>query len=118
MLPLRDLFSSLFFVSVGMLLNVSFALQHAVTIVLIVTGLLLGKFVTGAVATLALRYPLRTAVLTGLALAQIGEFSFVLARAGMVSGLIGDEMYQVFIAAAVITMLARHFVAGGSGRGR
>ena len=61
-------------------------------------------------ATLALRYPLRTAVLTGLALAQIGEFSFVLARAGMVSGLIGDEMYQVFIAAAVITMLAAPFL--------
>ena len=63
-------------------------------------------------ATLALRYPLRTAVLTGLALAQIGEFSFVLARAGMVSGLIGDEMYQVFIAAAVITMLAAPFCCG------
>jgi CPA2 family monovalent cation:H+ antiporter-2 len=109
-LPLRDLFSSLFFVSVGMLLNVGFALQHAGTIVLIVVGLFLGKFLTGAVATLALRYPLRTAVLTGLALAQIGEFSFVLARAGMVSGLIGDEMYQVFIAAAVITMLAAPFL--------
>jgi CPA2 family monovalent cation:H+ antiporter-2 len=109
-LPLRDLFSSLFFVSVGMLLNVGFALQHTVAIVLIVLGILLGKFVTGAVATLALRYPLRTAVLTGLALAQIGEFSFVLARAGMVSGLIRDEMYQVFIAAAVITMLAAPFL--------
>ncbi len=109
-LPLRDLFSSLFFVSVGMLLNVGFALHHAETIVLIVMGLLLGKFVTGAVATLALRYPLRTAVLTGFALAQIGEFSFVLARAGMLSGLIGDEMYQVFIAAAVITMLVAPFL--------
>ena len=109
-LPLRDLFSSLFFVSVGMLLNGGFALSHAGTIVLIVMGLLVGKFVTGAVATLALRYPLRTAVLTGLALAQIGEFSFVLARAGMASGLIGDEMYQVFIAAAVITMLAAPFL--------
>ena len=109
-LPLRDLFSSLFFVSVGMLLNGGFALDHAGTIVLIVMGLLLGKFVTGAVATLALRYPLRTAVLTGLALAQIGEFSFVLARAGMASGLIGDAMYQVFIAAAVITMLAAPFL--------
>jgi CPA2 family monovalent cation:H+ antiporter-2 len=109
-LPLRDLFSSLFFVSVGMLLNVGFALQHAGTIVLIVLGLSLGKFITGAVATSALHYPLRTAVLTGFALAQIGEFSFVLARAGVVNGLIGDEMYQVFIAAAVITMLAAPFL--------
>src|SRR5919108_981104 len=109
-LPLRDLFSSLFFVSVGMLLNVGFALQHAVTIVLIVIAIVLGKFITGAVATLALRYPLRTMVLTGLALAQIGEFSFVIARAGLVSGLIGEEMYQVFVAAAVITMLAAPFL--------
>jgi monovalent cation:H+ antiporter-2, CPA2 family len=109
-LPLRDLFSSLFFVSVGMLLNVAFALQHAMTIALIVTGILLGKFVTGAVATLALGYPLRVAVLTGLGLAQIGEFSFVLARAGMAGGLIGEEMYQVFVAAAVITLLAAPFL--------
>jgi monovalent cation:H+ antiporter-2, CPA2 family len=109
-LPLRDLFSSLFFVSVGMLLNMGFALHHVVTIVLIVIGILLGKFITGAAATLALGYPLRTAVLTGLALAQIGEFSFVLARAGSVSGLIGEEMYQVFVASAVITMLAAPFL--------
>jgi CPA2 family monovalent cation:H+ antiporter-2 len=111
-LPLRDLFSSLFFVSVGMLLNVGFSVIHAGTIVLIVVGLVLGKSLIGAVATLALRYPLRTAVLTGLALAQIGEFSFVIARAGMVSGLIGEETYQVFIAAAVITMLAAPFLLG------
>jgi monovalent cation:H+ antiporter-2, CPA2 family len=109
-LPLRDLFSSLFFVSVGMLLNVGFALQHAITIVLIVTGILLGKFVTGVVATVAMGYPLRTAVLTSLALAQIGEFSFVLVRAGLMGGLMAEEMYQVFVAAAVITMLAAPFL--------
>ena len=109
-LPLRDLFSSLFFVSVGMLLNVGFALQYAMTIVMIVMGVLLGKSVTGLVATVAMGYPLRTAVLTGLALAQIGEFSFVLARAGLVTGLIGEEMYQVFVAAAVVTMLATPFL--------
>jgi CPA2 family monovalent cation:H+ antiporter-2 len=109
-LPLRDLFSSLFFVSVGMLLHVGFALQHAATIGLVVVGVLLGKSITGAVATLAMGYPLRTAVLTSLALAQIGEFSFVLARAGMGADLIGAEVYQVFVAAAVITMLAAPFL--------
>ncbi len=105
-LPLRDLFSSVFFVSVGMLLNVGFALQHAVTVVAIVAGILLGKVCTGMVATLMMGYPLRTAVLTGLTLAQIGEFSFVLARAGLGAHLMGEEIYQVFVAAAVITMLA------------
>jgi monovalent cation:H+ antiporter-2, CPA2 family len=109
-LPLRDLFSSLFFVSVGMLLNVGFALQHAMTIVVIVGGILLGKVLTGAVATLAMGYPLRIAVLTAMALAQIGEFSFVLARAGFAADLISEEIYQEFVAAAVITMLAAPFL--------
>src|SRR5919106_5066926 len=83
-LPLRDLFSSLFFVSVGMLFNIGFALPHLGTILAMVGGILAGKTVIGAVATLAMGYPPRIAVLTGLALAQIGEFSFVLARAGLV----------------------------------
>jgi monovalent cation:H+ antiporter-2, CPA2 family len=109
-LPLRDLFSSLFFVSVGMLLNVGFALQHAMTIVVIVGGILLGKVLTGAVATLAMGYPLRIALLTAMALAQIGEFSFVLARAGLVADLISEEIYQQFVAAAVLTMLAAPFL--------
>jgi CPA2 family monovalent cation:H+ antiporter-2 len=109
-LPLRDLFSSLFFVSVGMLLNIDFALQHAFTIAVIVVGILLIKICTGMAATLAMRYPLRTAVLTGLSLAQIGEFSFVLARAGLGAELIGEEIYQEFVAAAVITMLATPFL--------
>jgi monovalent cation:H+ antiporter-2, CPA2 family len=109
-LPLRDLFSSLFFVSVGMLLNVGFALQHAVNIVVIVGGILLGKAFTGMVATLAMGYPLRIAMLTSLALAQIGEFSFVLARAGLVADLISEEIYQQFVAASVLTMLAAPFL--------
>jgi monovalent cation:H+ antiporter-2, CPA2 family len=109
-LPLRDLFSSLFFVSVGMLLHVGFALQHAMTIVVIVGGILLGKVLTGAVATLAMGYPLRIALLTAMALAQIGEFSFVLARAGFAADLISEDIYQEFVAAAVITMLAAPFL--------
>jgi CPA2 family monovalent cation:H+ antiporter-2 len=109
-LPLRDLFSSLFFVSVGMLLNVGFALQHLPTLTAVVTGILCGKALTGAAATVALRYPLRIAVLTGLALAQIGEFSFVLARTGLIVGLLSEPSYQVFVAAAVLTMLATPFL--------
>jgi monovalent cation:H+ antiporter-2, CPA2 family len=109
-LPLRDLFSSLFFVSVGMLLNVEFALQHVAVIAVIVVAIFLIKTFAGTVATLAMSYPLRIAVLTGLSLAQIGEFSFVLARAGFAADLIGEETYQEFVAAAVITMLATPFL--------
>jgi len=89
---------------------VEFALQHAPIIALIVAGIFLIKTCTGLVATLALKYPLRVAVLTGLSLAQIGEFSFVLARAGLSANLIGQEIYQEFVAAAVITMLATPFL--------
>jgi MFS family permease len=66
---------------------------------------------TATVATIAMGYPLRTAVLTSMALAQIGEFSFVLARGGLVANLMGEEIYQVFVAAAVITMLASPAIA-------
>lgn len=106
MLPLRDLVSGLFFVSVGMLLNVGFALHHLPTITVVVTGILFGKALTAAAATVALGYPPRIAVLTGLALAQIGEFSFVLARTGVLAGLLSEPIFQVFVAAAVVTMLA------------
>jgi CPA2 family monovalent cation:H+ antiporter-2 len=109
-LPLRDLFSSLFFVSVGMLFNVGFALQHLGTILLVVGSILVGKTVIGMIATMAMGYPPRIGVLTGVALAQIGEFSFVLARAGLAAGLIGDTIYQEFVAAAVVTMLATPFL--------
>jgi CPA2 family monovalent cation:H+ antiporter-2 len=109
-LPLRDLFSSLFFVSVGMLFNVQFVAQQLVTILVIVGSILIGKTAIGAAATLAMGYPPRTAVLVGLALAQIGEFSFVLARAGFAAGLIDDMIYQEFVAAAVVTMLATPFL--------
>jgi CPA2 family monovalent cation:H+ antiporter-2 len=109
-LPLRDLFSSLFFVSVGMLFDVQFALAHPLTISVMVMGIVLGKALTGTAATAAMRYPPRVAILTGLALAQIGEFSFVLARAGFAAGLMTDDVYQTFVAAAVVTMLATPFL--------
>jgi CPA2 family monovalent cation:H+ antiporter-2 len=109
-LPLRDLFSSLFFVSVGMLLDVGLALRHPGTIIAIVAGIVIGKVLTGATATLATGYPIRIAVLTGLALSQIGEFSFVLARAGFSAGLLTEPIYQQFVAAAVVTMLTTPFL--------
>jgi CPA2 family monovalent cation:H+ antiporter-2 len=109
-LPLRDLFSSLFFVSVGMLFDVGFAVRHLGTIAVIVGGILIGKTLIGAAATMAMGYPPRIGILTGLALAQIGEFSFVLARAGLAAGLLGEAIYQEFVAAAVVTMLATPFL--------
>ncbi|MBE0642962.1 MAG: cation:proton antiporter [Bacteroidetes bacterium] len=103
-LPFRDLFTSFFFVSVGMLLSPAYILAYPVTVLLLTAAVLLGKtvFTTGAV--LLLRYPLRTALLTGLGLSQIGEFSFILSRVGVAEGLMNTEYYQLFLSVSVLTM--------------
>jgi CPA2 family monovalent cation:H+ antiporter-2 len=104
-LPLRDLFNILFFVSIGMLLNVHAVLQQFPLIISAVLAILFIKFATSTLTTIALGYPLRIAVLVGVALAQIGEFSFVLSKTGLSYNLISDGEYQVFLATAIITMM-------------
>jgi monovalent cation:H+ antiporter-2, CPA2 family len=84
--PFRDLLVSLFFISIGMLLDLGNLARFAVPAVAVVASVLLLKFVSGAVPVLAWGYPLRTAALVGLGIAQIGEFSFVLARTGHGAG--------------------------------
>ncbi|OIN98406.1 MAG: potassium transporter KefB [Desulfovibrionaceae bacterium CG1_02_65_16] len=103
-MPFRDVFTSLFFISVGMLLDVGYLAQHLAP-VLGATGAVLGlKAVMGALAAYLLGYPLRPAIMVGLALCQIGEFSFVLAKVGLTHGLVDAEGYQLFLAASIMTM--------------
>ena len=104
-LPFRDSFLGMFFVSVGMLLNIEYIFDHVFMItvaVLLIFGL---KIVTGMIASLSLGTPLRTSVHTGLGLAQIGEFSFILAVAGRASGLMTEDFYQLFLSSSVATMM-------------
>ena len=103
-LPFRDVFTSFFFVSVGMLLDPVFVLEHPLPVVGLAAAVIVGKGLLAAVAALVLRYPLRTALLAGLGLAQIGEFSFILSRVGVSNGLLGGTDYQLFLAVSVITM--------------
>lgn len=115
-LPFRDTLSSLFFVSVGMLLDLGFVAAHLPVVVGVVVGMLLLKFATAAVPTARLGFPPRAWLLSGLALAQIGEFSFVLAESGRHAKLLGDDGYQLFLAAAVLTMgLTPFLMAAGPG---
>ncbi|SHN70685.1 cation:proton antiporter [Desulfovibrio litoralis] len=109
-LPFRDVFTSLFFISVGMLLNVQFFLGHLVDVGFLVTIIIFGKTIIILLVVLALKYPLRPAIITGLSLAQIGEFSFVLAKAGLDQKLISGDGYQVFLAASILTMVATPFL--------
>ncbi|QDG50913.1 sodium:proton exchanger [Persicimonas caeni] len=105
-LPFRDLFNSLFFVSVGMLfsptvfMNMPFELIGLIVAVFVIKALIAGTVI------LVLGYGLRVAVLVGIGLAQVGEFSFVLAREGLRVELLSPDQYSVFLAVSVITMAA------------
>jgi CPA2 family monovalent cation:H+ antiporter-2 len=108
-LPFRSLFNAVFFVSVGMLLDLSFFFEQPLLLLGGVAGVLLVKALVTIIAALVLGYPLRIAVGVGLTLAQIGEFSFVLERTGRAAGLspmgLGPAGEQVFIVTAVLLML-------------
>lgn len=108
-LPLRTIFNAIFFVSVGMLMDVNFFIQNLPLVLAVAAGVLLLKGVLTTATVLALGYPLRIAAVVGLTLAQIGEFSFVLERAGNVVGLspagLGTAGEQTFIAVSVLLML-------------
>ena len=109
-LPLQIVFSAAFFVSVGMLLDLSFLLEHLPMVLGAVVALLAIKAVSTSAALLVLRTPPAVAVAAGLTLAQVGEFSFVLAQAGAAEGLtpagLGPDGTQGFIAATVLLLAA------------
>jgi len=105
-LPFRDIFASFFFISIGMLLNVDFLLKNPGTIALLTLGVLFLKTLLAGSAALLLKFPLRTAVLVGLALCQIGEFSFILSKAGQSQGIFSGDGYQMFLDVTIITMVA------------
>jgi CPA2 family monovalent cation:H+ antiporter-2 len=109
-MPFRDYFSSLFFISVGMLLQIGYLREHWILLVLMTTVLALLK--TGLVVVTAriLRYPIRIALLAGLALAQIGEFAFLLAQQGQARGLMNGEVFQMFVNTSILSMLATPFI--------
>jgi CPA2 family monovalent cation:H+ antiporter-2 len=109
-LPFRDVFMSFFFVSVGMLLDAGFLIRQPVLIVLIASGVLLLKAVIAGVVTMLLGFPLRTGILVGLILSQVGEFSFILSKTGIEHGLLAGENYQMFLSASVLTMAAAPFI--------
>ena len=109
-IPFRDIFLSFFFVSIGMLLDIRYLLSEPFNIFLIAGGVILLKTFSGTFATLLLGYPLRTTLLTGFALSQVGEFSFVLSKFGMQYGLLNTGIYQVFLAVSVISMGAAPFI--------
>lgn len=109
-LPFRDIFTSFFFVSVGMLLDVGFFLENPALILLITLLVILLKAVIAGGVAFILGFPVRTTVIVGLMLSQIGEFSFILSGIGIENELISSFNYQVFLSVTVISMALAPFL--------
>ena len=103
-LPLRDAFSVLFFVSVGMLFEPAILLEQPVHVLGVVAIIICGKSIAALGLVLAFRYPLNTALTVSASLAQIGEFSFILAGLGLSLGLLPDEGMSLVLAGALISI--------------
>jgi CPA2 family monovalent cation:H+ antiporter-2 len=111
-LPLRDAFSVLFFISVGMLFDPRVLLAQPLQVLAVVAIIVLGKSLVAAALVLALRYPLNAALTVSASLAQIGEFSFILAGLGMSLGLLPTEGQSLILAGALISITLNPLLFG------
>ena len=109
-LPLQDAFAVLFFVSVGMLFDPSILLRQPLEVLAVVLIVLLGKSAAALAIVLGFRYPLHTALTISASLAQIGEFSFILAALGVSLGLLPTEAQSLIVAGALLTITLNPFV--------
>lgn len=103
-LPLRDAFSVLFFVSVGMLLNPRILIDEPIKVLAVLAILVLGKSIAAFLIVLVFRYPMHTALTVSASLAQIGEFSFILASTGRSLGLLSEEGQSLILAGAIFSI--------------
>jgi monovalent cation:H+ antiporter-2, CPA2 family len=108
--PIRDIFASLFFVSIGMLIDPVFLWNNLELILGLVALVFVGKFLIVTPLVRLFRYPLKTAIIVGLGLAQIGEFSFVLASEGQTLGLVSRRVYLLILGTTAVTLVLTPFV--------
>jgi CPA2 family monovalent cation:H+ antiporter-2 len=104
LIPFKDTFTSFFFVSIGMLLDLHFVLINYQLVILTVFLVIATKTIIGGGTAFLLGHTFKGTVLVGLALSQVGEFSFILAKTGLDYTIISDYYYQLFLAVAIITM--------------
>ncbi len=109
-LPFRDAFSVLFFVSVGMLFDPGVLIQQPLQVLAVVAIIVVGKTLAAFLLVMAFRYPLNTALTVSASLAQIGEFSFILAGLGVSLGLLPREGMSLILAGALISISLNHLV--------
>ncbi|MCC6150188.1 MAG: cation:proton antiporter [Planctomycetes bacterium] len=103
-LPLRDLFASLFFLSLGMYFDIRAFVDHPIAVALVFVGILGGKGLIAALAAMAMRFPARVATIGGIGMAQFSEMGFVLATLPQASGIVSADVLRVIFAAGILTM--------------
>jgi CPA2 family monovalent cation:H+ antiporter-2 len=104
LIPFKDAFASFFFVSIGILLNLDYVAMHIILVLVTVLVVILIKSSIAGITAFFLGHTFRGVIMVGIALSQIGEFSFILARVGIDYSIISQDIYQLFLAVAVITM--------------
>jgi CPA2 family monovalent cation:H+ antiporter-2 len=112
MTPLRDIFSAIFFVSVGMLIDLPFMAENVTTVIQIVLAIVMGKFLICSATARLFGYTGKTVPLVGAGMVQIGEFSFVLAELGLEEGVISEHIYGLILASAMVSIIFTPFVYG------
>ena len=109
--PFRDGLNSLFFISIGMLVDTSFIWSHAGSVLMTIGAVVIGKAVILILAVWLTRLPLQVALVVGFSMAQIGEFSFVLLEEALKTRLIPQALYQLILTSAVVTMILTPFLS-------
>ena len=113
--PVRDVFAAIFFVAVGMLIDPKIIGEHWGAVLLFSLAVIVGKFVFVTISSFLTGYNPRTAVQAGMSLAQIGEFSFIIAAVGLSSGATRDFLYPVAVAVSAITTLTTPWLIRAAG---
>ncbi|MDV0441333.1 cation:proton antiporter [Methanorbis furvi] len=113
-MPIRDMMTGIFFISVGMMLSVAVMMENIVLILILVGLLILAKTVIATAAGWIAGATAGTAIIGGLSLAHIGEFSFVLGSSGLSLGILTDGIYQIFLAVAIISMTIAPFAVNAA----
>ncbi|HSI90145.1 MAG TPA: cation:proton antiporter, partial [Adhaeribacter sp.] len=109
-IPFREVFSAFFFVSIGMLLDVNFLIDHLGWVLFFTALTFIVNSLICGLASYSLGFPTRTTILVGFALFQVGEFAFVLSKVGIANGLIDDITYQYFLSISLLSMAVTPFV--------
>lgn len=103
-LPFRDAFSVLFFVSIGMLVDINYIGGNIIKLIALVAVITIGKYFATLLMGLFIKQPARTFLISAAGLSQIGEFSFILGQAGLVLGMLGQDQYSMILAGALLSI--------------